>query len=118
MKFSTMGLGLAVMFVAMPLAAQAQSAAMEQAQKPVVVGNKVCPVSGRVIAGSGMEPVTVEYKGRIYNLCCAGCPQTFLKDPEKYSKIADQEVMKDQEQAQDKSMGGMPMGDMPAGHKM
>jgi YHS domain-containing protein len=112
-------LGVALMLTGIPLAAHAQAAATEQAQKLVLVGNKICPVSGeKVDATSGMKPVTYEYNGKVYNLCCPGCVGKFKADPEKYSKIADQEVMKDKEQATDKSMGDMPMGDMPMGHKM
>lgn len=28
-----------------------------------------------------------DYKGRRYFFCCAGCPATFKKDPEKYAKL-------------------------------
>ncbi|MBF0570217.1 MAG: YHS domain-containing protein, partial [Candidatus Omnitrophica bacterium] len=35
---------------------------------------------------------TVEYKGKLYNLCCPGCISRFKADPEKYSKIAQDEV--------------------------
>ncbi|HDQ25721.1 MAG TPA: YHS domain-containing protein [bacterium] len=27
-----------------------------------------------------------EYKGKTYYFCCAGCPEAFKKDPEKYIK--------------------------------
>ena len=27
-----------------------------------------------------------EYKGKTYYFCCAGCPEQFDKDPEKYLK--------------------------------
>jgi len=30
------------------------------------------------------NPVTVEYDGKIYNLCCPMCPDEFKKDPAKY----------------------------------
>lgn len=37
-----------------------------------------------VLAGEkvtqGMEQVTYEYKGKIYNFCCAGCIDEFKKD--------------------------------------
>jgi YHS domain-containing protein len=66
----------------------------EAAPAAVNVGNKVCPVSGEPIdPSSGMEAVTVEHNGKIYNLCCAGCEDKFKSDPEKYSKIAEDEAV-------------------------
>lgn len=51
--------------------------------EPVNVGNKTCPVMGSPVNGQDF----VEYKGKRYGLCCAGCKGTFLKDPEKYIKL-------------------------------
>jgi YHS domain-containing protein len=58
-----------------------------QQARDVDVGNKTCPISGRQIGQMG-PPYKEEYKGKIYNLCCGGCQSTFESDPEKYSKIA------------------------------
>lgn len=54
------------------------------AQEVVKVGNKICPISGEAIGEDGMtgQEVTVEYKGKVYNLCCEMCKKDFLKDPE------------------------------------
>lgn len=41
-----------------------------------------CPVSGEEIEQQGKY--TYEYKGKVYNLCSAGCVEEFKKDPEKY----------------------------------
>ncbi len=57
----------------------------------IEVGNKHCPVTGREIGQMG-PAFKYEYKGKIYNLCCGGCPRTFNTEPEKYSKIAEDEV--------------------------
>ena len=71
------------------------------ASKVVEVGNKICPVSGDKIPAPGEkgtmgdEPVKYEYNGKIYNLCCPMCIKDFKKNPEKYSKIAEDEVAKD-----------------------
>lgn len=54
------------------------------------VGNRVCPVSGEEIK-EGKE-VTYEYKGKIYNFCCTMCLKDFKKDPEKFSKIAEEKA--------------------------
>lgn len=63
---------------------------VEQAvtQPAVEVGNKICPVSGENIEAMG-EGFKYEYNGKIYNFCCSMCLKDFLKDPEKYSKIAE-----------------------------
>ena len=66
----------------------------------VEVGNKICPVSGENIPAPGEkgemgEAVKYEYNGKIYNLCCPMCIKDFKKNPEKYSKIAEDEVAKE-----------------------
>ncbi len=69
--------------------------------KAIEVGNKICPVSGDKILAPGEkgtmgdEPVKYEYNGKIYNLCCPMCIKDFKKNPEKYSKITEDEVAKE-----------------------
>ena len=63
----------------------------ETPKELVKVGNKLCPVSGEKVGEMG-DVVTFEYNGKAYNLCCAMCAKDFKKDPEKYSKIAEEEV--------------------------
>ncbi len=48
---------------------------------PVKVGNKICPITGEKITEGADN--TVEYKGKVYSLCCGMCKKDFLKDPEK-----------------------------------
>ena len=67
--------------------------------KSIEVGNKTCPVSGDKVPAPGEKstmgddkPVKIEYKGKIYNLCCPMCVKDFKKNPAKYSAIADKEV--------------------------
>lgn len=55
------------------------------------VGNKVCPVSGKNVGEMG-EVVKYEYNGKIYNFCCDACKKDFVKNPEKFAKIAEDEV--------------------------
>ena len=70
----------------------------EKSAQAVEVGNKICPVSGdRIDSGKMGEAVKYEYNGKIYNLCCDMCIKDFKKDPEKYSKIAEEEVRKSEE---------------------
>jgi len=86
-------LGVILSVTGLAFAQQTPPAAQAKAQV-VDVGNKICPVSGAPVAGaSGMgdQPVTVEYNGKVYHLCCPGCIDEFKKNPEKYSKIAENE---------------------------
>lgn len=45
----------------------------------------VCPVTKTKINPAKAYSKTV-YKGRTYYFCCAGCPEEFKKNPEKYTK--------------------------------
>lgn len=54
----------------------------------VVVAQKLCPVMG----GAVKKDIFVDYKERRIYFCCNGCPETFLKDPEKYVKILDKQL--------------------------
>lgn len=58
----------------------------------VDIGNKICPVSGEAVGTMG-DVVKYEHNGKVYNLCCDMCKKDFKKDPEKYSKIAEDEVV-------------------------
>ncbi len=49
----------------------------------VRVNNAVCPVTDDKV--DMKSPVTIEYKGEIYNLCCPMCIAEFNKNPDKYS---------------------------------
>src|SRR5688572_29177695 len=51
-----------------------------KAAKPI---NKICPVEG----GEVDPEVTVTHKGKVIAFCCAGCDETFKKDPAKYLAI-------------------------------
>lgn len=86
MKIKMMMLGV----VALLLAGGTVVSAQEPAAAPVKVGNKICPVSGESV--DKMEGAQYEYKGKIYNLCCPMCVKDFTKDPEKYSRIAEESV--------------------------
>lgn len=52
----------------------------------VNAGNKICPVTGEAVTEG--SKATYEYKGKVYNLCCAMCINEFKKDPEKYAAKA------------------------------
>ena len=80
--------------------------------KTVEVGNKICPVSGDKVpvpgekGAMGDELVKYEYNGKIYNLCCPMCIKDFKKNPEKYSKIAEDEVAKEKMMEQKEDQKG------------
>lgn len=44
------------------------------------IEQKTCPVMG----GAINKELFVEYKGKKVYFCCAGCEETFQKNPEKY----------------------------------
>ncbi len=70
----------------------AQNEPAGQAQPALVeVGNTICPVSGEKVGEMG-DIVKYEYKGKIYNFCCEACLKDFVKNPEKFAKIAEDEV--------------------------
>lgn len=49
-------------------------------------GELVCPVQGDVIPSAEKAAGFQDYKGKRYYFCCAGCPEAFAADPEKYAK--------------------------------
>jgi len=44
-----------------------------------------CPVSGNSFKKSEITE-SMDYKGKTYYFCCAGCKEKFQEDPEKYTK--------------------------------
>jgi len=55
----------------------------------IKINNTICPVTGEKVDMN--NPVTVEHKGKIYNLCCAMCIKEFKSDPNKYiTKVGEQ----------------------------
>ena len=68
--------------------AQPSPAVAQAAVQSVEVGNKHCPISGKEVGVMG-PAFKIGYKGKVYNLCCPGCVNTFNSDPEKFSKIAE-----------------------------
>ncbi len=49
-------------------------------------GELICPVLGDVIASADAAVGHQDYEGKRYYFCCAGCPEKFAADPEKYAK--------------------------------
>lgn len=82
MNIRYLALILAIIFISAPVVFS---------QQAVDVGNKICPISGQAVGEMGAL-VKYEYKGKIYNFCCAGCVATFKEDPEKYVKIVEEQM--------------------------
>ncbi len=76
-----------------------ENTAGDKTAASIEVRNKKCPVSGEKVGEMG-DIVKIEYNGKIYNLCCPMCIKDFKKDPEKYTKIAEDEVKAAAEKAQ------------------
>ena len=74
--------------------------------EPVKVNNTLCPVTGDPV--DMKNPVTVEYEGKVYNLCCPMCIAPFKADPKKY-------IAKIEEQKKLKRIKYNKFGDVPAG---
>ncbi|MFA5059411.1 MAG: TRASH domain-containing protein [Candidatus Omnitrophota bacterium] len=72
---------------------EGQGATAQTPSTAVDAGNKICPVSGEEIGGMG-EGVSYEYNGKVYKLCCLGCLKDFQKNPEKFSRIAEESLKK------------------------
>ena len=86
-------LTLGVIFLTMGGFAFAQQApaASQAAVQTAEVGNRHCPVSGKEVGVMG-PAYKLTYNGKVYNLCCPGCKATFNSDPEKFSKIAEDDA--------------------------
>ena len=61
-----------------------------QGAAETVIMQKTCPV----MAGPINNNIFVEHEGRKIYFCCAGCKETFKKDPDKYIKKVDEELKK------------------------
>jgi hypothetical protein len=57
----------------------------------VVIGNKLCPVSGHAV-GSMEKDSKVVFKGQVVGLCCMSCEKQFMTDPEKFAMKAKEEA--------------------------
>lgn len=60
----------------------------EQIAAATPLNNKICPTDGEQNGSMG-APVRVVYKGKVVDLCCAGCPAEFGSDPDGYLALAE-----------------------------
>ena len=92
MKIAVVCIGTVLIMTMMSWSALALESGF--AKKPVNVGNTVCPVMGtKVVPGKSL---TVEYNGKLYNVCCPICVKEFKKNPEKCAAIAEEQIKKGQ----------------------
>lgn len=90
MRITTVILSVAVALVSFGYVSVAQTHGHSEDEKAAIeVGNEICPVSGEnvEVMGGGIEHI---YGGKIYNLCCPNCVETFKEDPEKYIKALEE----------------------------
>lgn len=93
---------------------QAADAVSHASKQVTDAGNQICPVSGEKI--NEKTKATYEYKGKIYNFCCAMCIGEFKKDPAKYIKKVHEELKAKKNNAAPASQAAEPS--MPTGmHK-
>lgn len=55
---------------------------------PTTIACAVMPDDKVDVAKATKNHMYADYKGRRYFFCCAGCPDSFKKNPAKYSKSA------------------------------
>jgi YHS domain-containing protein len=66
----------------------APAVAAEQAKPELVkVGNTKCPACGMEIPAADLGKYTVEYNGKVYNVCSPNDQEMFLAQPDRYVKI-------------------------------
>lgn len=71
------------------------------------VNNKICPVCGDKLGMSkDEEPVTVEYEGKVYNLCGTHCIEDFNKNPKKFVEVIENEMKKSSAESEDSDHAG------------
>ena len=57
----------------------------------LVIGNKLCPVSGHEV-GSMEKDSKIVFKGQVVGLCCTSCEKKFMEDPEKFALKAKEDA--------------------------
>jgi len=91
MKSLTLGLALgAALIIAGGAGAEKPAFAPGKGAKPAPAAKSItCPVmkGGKVDMAQALKTkMYADYKGNRYFFCCAGCPDAFKKNPEKYAK--------------------------------
>ena len=70
------------------MSVEKKTCSKEKAKKEYKLKHLKCPVSGKIIAKDAKK-IKAEYKGKTYYFCCEKCKETFLKNPEKYTKCTE-----------------------------
>jgi hypothetical protein len=92
------------------------AAALTDANKALIEKQKLCLVADEPLGSMG-TPIKVNVKGRDVFLCCEGCREAVLKDPDKYlAKLdANGTAIVSQEAGKDAAAPMPPAGEAPAG---
>ena len=93
MKKSLLAIGFVLSVVSGAVASEqvVNQEAMPTEAVVVEVGNKICPVSNHDVGEMG-GPLKITHQGKVDNLCCSMCKKDFLANPQKFTKIAEDEV--------------------------
>ena len=62
----------------------------KEGESPVNAGHTACPVLGTKVEPG--KALTVEYNGKLYNVCCPMCIGEFKNNPEKYVAIVEKQM--------------------------
>lgn len=68
-------------------------AALPAADRALAQQQRLCPVADMVLGSMG-TPIKVDVQGRFVFICCEGCRERLLADPEKYLAKLPQEVVR------------------------
>lgn len=80
---------LALVSAALVTGAVAQGKPAKKAPAtPTTISCAVMPDDKVDVAKATKNHMYADYKGRRYFFCCAGCPESFKKNPAKYAKSA------------------------------
>lgn len=59
---------------------------LSKEDRELAMAQEICPVAGKPLGSMG-TPIKVDVKGQPVFLCCNGCRDSLLKDPDKYLEI-------------------------------
>lgn len=82
-------LGIFLVLAVSAFAFGGQKAPAKKETTPKKIHCAVMPTDELEVAAATKAKMYTDYKGRRYFFCCAGCPKTFAKNPEKFAKTAE-----------------------------
>ncbi|MEM7457271.1 MAG: efflux RND transporter periplasmic adaptor subunit, partial [Planctomycetota bacterium] len=67
-------------------------AALDAENRVLAVAQKICPVANFPLGSMG-TPIRVDVEGRAVFICCEGCRQSLIDEPQKYLEILDNGIV-------------------------